>query len=76
MNTKRNYGLYAVAAAIVLVGALALGIPLAALAWIVIIAVCPLMMFFMLRGMRADNGGHDMQDVDRTHDRHARPGRK
>ncbi|MFG2234471.1 DUF2933 domain-containing protein [Streptomyces sp. NPDC048723] len=76
MNTKRNYGLYAVAAAIVLVGAVALGIPLAALAWLVIIAACPLMMFFMMRGMRDNSGGHDVQDVDRTHDRHTRPGRK
>lgn len=79
MNTNRNYGLYAIAAAIVLVGALALGIPLAALAWIAIIAMCPLMMFFMMRGMRDNSDGHDMQemeDMDRRHDDHPRPRRK
>ncbi len=76
MNTNRNYGPYAIAAAIALVGALALGIPLAALAWLVIIAACPLMMFFMMRGMHDSSGGHDMEDTDRTHDHHPRSGRK
>ena len=50
---NRNYGLYAVAAAIVVVGAIWAGLPLATLA---LILVCPLMMFFMMRGMGGMHG--------------------
>ncbi|WP_159047367.1 hypothetical protein [Streptomyces sp. XY332] len=38
MNTNRNYGLYALAAAIAFVGALALGVPLGTLAWLALVA--------------------------------------
>ncbi|MER6866615.1 DUF2933 domain-containing protein [Streptomyces sp. NPDC000665] len=68
MNTNRKYGFYAVAAVIVLVGALAVGVPPAALARFAIVGSCPLMMFFMMRGMRDNSGGHDTQDTDRTPD--------
>ncbi|WP_405653394.1 DUF2933 domain-containing protein [Streptomyces sp. NBC_00019] len=64
MNNNRNYGLYAVAVAIVVVGALALGVPLGDLAFLLIVLACPLMMFFMMRGMRGGDvhgrgPGHD-----------------
>lgn len=54
--TTRNYVLYGGAAAIVTVGALAFGVPLYYLA---IFLVCPLMMFFMMRGMHSGGGGTD-----------------
>jgi hypothetical protein len=47
----RNYGLYAVAVAIVVVGAIWAGLPLGTLAVFGLILVCPLMMFLMMRGM-------------------------
>ncbi|MFD3415501.1 DUF2933 domain-containing protein [Streptomyces cyaneofuscatus] len=74
MNTNRNYGLYAVAAAIAFVGALALGAPLLTLAWLAIVAACPLMMFFMTRGMRND-GGHDIHGTDHKNDHRTGHGR-
>lgn len=63
---KKNYGLYAVALAILVVGALWLGVPVATLAVGALVLACPLMMLFMMRGMhggsgergRADTGGH------------------
>ncbi|MGP4050640.1 DUF2933 domain-containing protein [Streptomyces sp. 2A115] len=83
MNTNnRNYGLYAIAAAIALVGALALGVPLATMVWLAIVAACPLMMFFMMRGMHGGSGmpgGHGPADRDddplHKHDHHTGPGR-
>ncbi len=89
MNDKRNHGMYALAAAIVVVGALAVGAPLQSLMWLALVAACPLMMFFMMRGM---HGGHDDQrpaDHDKDpspssssrgesmhrHDHHSGPGR-
>ncbi|MFE9842068.1 DUF2933 domain-containing protein [Streptomyces goshikiensis] len=59
MNTNRNYGLYAIAAAIAFVGALALGVPLAPLAWLALVAACLLMMFIMMRGMHDSHDEHD-----------------
>ncbi|WP_406306751.1 DUF2933 domain-containing protein [Streptomyces sp. NBC_00885] len=65
MRNNRNYGLYAIAVAIAVVGALALGVPLGNLAIILVLLACPLMMFFMMRGMR---GGDDMEGRGRGHD--------
>jgi choline-glycine betaine transporter len=74
MNTKqRNYGLYAVAAAIFAVGALALGLPVGTLSFLAIVLACPLMMIFMMRGRgmhRGDSGEghrHDSADGDSAH---------
>ncbi|WP_327313175.1 DUF2933 domain-containing protein [Streptomyces sp. NBC_01235] len=78
MNDKRNYGMYALAAAIVVVGALIVGASLQSLVWLALVAACPLMMFFMMRGMRGGHGQHrDGQDEDplRKHDHHSGPGR-
>ncbi|MFK4266305.1 DUF2933 domain-containing protein [Streptomyces milbemycinicus] len=62
-TNKRNYGLYAIALAIVVVGALALGASLDSLIWLALVAACPLMMFFMMRSIR---GGHGPDAADRT----------
>ncbi|TQK49977.1 DUF2933 family protein [Streptomyces sp. SLBN-118] len=74
-TSQRNYGLYAIALAIVVVSALALGVPVGTLVLLGVVMVCPLMMFFMMRGM---HGGHrgsgqdsDPTDRLRKHDRHA-----
>ncbi|KIF02291.1 hypothetical protein PL81_30825 [Streptomyces sp. RSD-27] len=77
-HTHRNYGLYALAAAIAFVGALALGVPVATLVWLAIVGACPLMMFFMMRGMHNDGqDGHRPSDHDRLdeHDHPTVPGR-
>ncbi|GLW47483.1 hypothetical protein Stsp02_31450 [Streptomyces sp. NBRC 14336] len=83
MNDKRNYGMYTLAAAIVVVGALIVGASLESFVWLALVAACPLMMFFMMRGMHGQNmqGGPDQhrdnQDEDplRKHDQHTGPGR-
>jgi hypothetical protein len=65
MNAKNNYGLYALAVAIIVVGALAFGLPLASLLWVGVVLACPLMMFFMMRGMGGGSGsGHDSKHDD------------
>jgi cell division protein FtsW (lipid II flippase) len=51
----RNFGLYAVAAAIVVVGLLWAGVPVGSLWFLGLIVMCPLMMFFMMRGMQGTN---------------------
>ncbi|MGW0749111.1 hypothetical protein [Streptomyces sp. NPDC002587] len=64
MSTNRNHGLYALAAVIAFVGALALGVPLGSLAWLALVAACPLTMFFTMRGTHGSRGrgGHDSAD--------------
>ncbi|WP_406723530.1 DUF2933 domain-containing protein [Streptomyces sp. GD-15H] len=70
MNDRRNYGMYALAAAIVVVGALIVGASLESLVWLALVAACPLMMFFMMRGMHGQgmHGGHDDRPADRDAD--------
>ena len=55
MNRKTNYGLYALAVAIAVVGALWLGVPAGTLTALGLVLICPLMMLFMMRAMQ--NGG-------------------
>ncbi|CAM5572893.1 DUF2933 domain-containing protein [Streptomyces aurantiogriseus] len=68
---QRNYGMYALAAAIVVVGALIVGASLESLVWLALVAACPLMMFFMMKGMHGQDmhGGHsrDHRDDDPLH---------
>jgi hypothetical protein len=75
MNSKqRNYGLYAVAAAIFAIGALSLGLPASTLFFLAIVLVCPLMMLFMMRGMHGGGmhggGMHGGMEGGGMHDRH------
>ncbi|MFB7171908.1 hypothetical protein ACFCYM_13910 [Streptomyces sp. NPDC056254] len=72
MKNNRNYGLYAIAIAIALVGALALGVPVGTLSVLAIVAVCPLMMFFMMRGMHGsdDMHGHGHDEAPKDRDPH------
>ncbi|CAM5514024.1 DUF2933 domain-containing protein [Streptomyces chartreusis] len=59
MNDRRNYGMYALAAAaIVVVGTLFVGASLESLVWLALAAACPLMMFFMMRSMHGQGGMH------------------
>ncbi|AZQ40896.1 DUF2933 domain-containing protein [Streptomyces cyaneochromogenes] len=76
--------MYALAAAIVVVGALIVGVSLESLVWLALVAACPLMMFFMMRGMHGqDTHGRDQhrdregRDEDPLHkrDHHTGPGR-
>ena len=52
----KNYAPYAIAAAILVVGLVALGAPLSTLLLLAIFAACPLMMMFMHGGH--GHGGH------------------
>ncbi|MEV0170658.1 DUF2933 domain-containing protein [Streptomyces sp. NPDC050803] len=80
---QRNYGMYALAAAIVVVGALIVGASLESLVWLALVAACPLMMFFMMRSMHGQDmhGGRDQHRDDRDedplhkHDHRTGPGR-
>jgi len=65
MNS-RNYGLYAIAVAVAVVGALWLGMPVGTLALLGLILVCPLMMFFMMRGMPGGDDGQQQHRHDRA----------
>ena len=78
MNRNGNYGGYAVAVAILVVGLAAFDVPLGALATFGLLLVCPLMMLLMMRGMGGGVRGHEGRDArpdeppDRTADRRAR----
>ena len=59
---SKNLGLYAVALAIAVVGAVWAGLPPSILLVLALFLTCPLMMFVMMRGMHGSAG----------HDQHAR----
>lgn len=78
MNTVKtrnpNLGLYAVAAAIALVGALWFGVPAGTLAFVGIALICPLMMMLMMgpmmNGMHGNGTGTQPgDDTDRSNER-------
>ncbi|ALV33157.1 DUF2933 domain-containing protein [Streptomyces sp. CdTB01] len=62
---------YAIAAAILIVGLVALGVPIGTIFILAILAACPLMMFFMMRGMHGGDAhtGHDSTDEPTDRDR-------
>ncbi len=64
---SKNFGLYAVALAIVVVGALWAGLPASTLLVLAVVLACPLMMFFMMRGMHGGDG-HDQHAIQRPYD--------
>ena len=61
MNRNPNFGLYAVAVAIGVVGALWVGVPVGTLAILAVALACPLMMIFMMSGMHGGMHGGDGQ---------------
>ncbi|WP_063728839.1 DUF2933 domain-containing protein [Streptomyces sp. RTd22] len=65
---KKNYGLYAIALAIVIVGAVALGVPVQTLVLLGVVLACPLMMFFMMRGMHSGQNQNDRSPRDAGRD--------
>ena len=72
MARNPNLGLYAVAAAIAVVGALWVGVPAGTLAVIAIALVCPVMMMLMMGGMMHGMHGGDgaTQSGDHADDQH------
>jgi hypothetical protein len=69
MNKNPNYGLFAIAVAIAIVGAVWLGVPLSTLALLAIVLACPLMMMFMMRGMHGGSSEHHhLEDRENDHD--------
>lgn len=61
MNRNPNFGLYAVAVAIAVVGVLWLEVPVADLVVLAVVLACPLMMIFMMRGMSGRGDHHSNQ---------------
>ncbi|HET9518576.1 MAG TPA: DUF2933 domain-containing protein [Actinoplanes sp.] len=54
---RQPWGLYAIAAAILVVGLIALGVPADTLLFGAFVLICPLMMMFMMSGMHDGHGG-------------------
>ncbi|WP_169980798.1 DUF2933 domain-containing protein [Microbispora sp. H10836] len=69
---KVNYGLVAIAVAVLVVGALWLGMPLSTLLLLGIVLVCPIMMMVMMKGMHGDEGGRRDHPESSTNDQTAR----
>ena len=59
---RQHLPYYAIAAAILIVGLVALGVPISNLLFLGVILVCPLMMMFMMRGMGAGTTTHGKDD--------------
>lgn len=65
-----NMGMFAIAAAIAFVGALWAGVPFAGLATAMVFLACPLMMVFMMKGMRGGGNDGGNRDTDEPRDQH------
>lgn len=63
-------GLFAVALAITLVGALWAGVPLEGLLPLLLVLACPLMMLVMMHGMHGGSGSEDRDDERRDQHLH------
>lgn len=70
MNRNPNLGLYAVAVAIGVVGALWVGVPVGTLVVLAVALACPLMMMFMMGGMHGGMHGRDDQPDRGDRDSH------
>jgi hypothetical protein len=68
MTRNPNLGMFAVAAAIALVGALWLGVPAGTLAFVGIALICPLMMMLMMGGMMHGMHGGGSTTQPHEHD--------
>jgi hypothetical protein len=64
---KKNMPAYVLAAAIVVAGLVIAGVPATALFTLLLLAGCPLMMFFMMRGMGGEGHGHRHDDTPHAH---------
>lgn len=56
---REQLPLYAIALAVLIVGLVYAGVPLGTLAVLPLILVCPVMMWFMMRGMSRGGMNHD-----------------
>jgi hypothetical protein len=61
---RQHLPYYAIAAAILIVGLVALGVPVSNLLFLGVFLVCPLMMMFMMRGMGAGKAADRNDDDD------------
>jgi hypothetical protein len=65
---RQPWGLYAIAAAILVVGLIALGVPANTLLFAAFLLTCPLMMIFMMGGMHGGpHTGHNVHALDHAH---------
>jgi len=62
---RQQWGLYAIALALLVVGLVWAGVPASTLLIAALVLVCPLMMFFMMRG---GHGGHGHGQPPEQHD--------
>jgi hypothetical protein len=69
---REQLPLYAIALAVLIVGLAFAGAPLGTLIVLPLVLVCPLMMFFMMRGMDHDGTPRDHDHDDHEH-RHGAP---
>ena len=60
---KAHIALYSAAAAIAVVGVVVFGLPASGWWLLALLAACPLMMMFMMRGMHGDHGKAGHEDV-------------
>jgi hypothetical protein len=60
---REQWGLYAIALAVLVVGLVALGVPASTL---FLVLACPLMMIFMMHGMHGGHGGTHDTTKDRS----------
>jgi hypothetical protein len=66
---SQQRGLYAVALAVLVIGLVWAGVPAGTLLVAALVLACPLMMFFMMRGMHTDQtSGHEQHIHDHNHD--------
>ncbi|RSM62021.1 hypothetical protein DMB66_22930 [Actinoplanes sp. ATCC 53533] len=63
---RQPWGMYAIAAAILVVGLIAFGVPANTLLFGAFVLVCPLMMMFMMGGMHGGHGSADPDERTRT----------
>jgi uncharacterized membrane protein HdeD (DUF308 family) len=63
---REQWGLYAIALAILVVGLVALGVPASTLLVAALVLACPLMMIFMMHGMHGGHGGTHQATEDRS----------
>jgi hypothetical protein len=65
---RQQWGLYAVVLAILVVGLVWAGVPASTLLIAALVLVCPVMMFFMMRGMHGnDSGSMSGHNTDHQH---------